>query len=604
MKHVSARLALLATCVGTVLAIAGSAAPAVPNGPSPDLVISQIYGGGGNSGATYSHDYIELFNRGSASVSLDGKSLQYASATGSGNLGANAGQLTELSGSIAPGRYLLVREATNNAAVGAPLPTPYLDDPTPINMSGTAGKVALANGVTTLGCNTAETCAANGNDTRIIDLIGYGGATYFEGAPAPGLSNITGRLPRRRRLPGLGLQRSGLHGHDSEPADRRHADAFLLHGRIAVRRGHDSSERRDRGADELERHSHLQRAGHGRHGRLRTRVHDERQRCADRHSRRAVDDLRPRSAERLAAERDVHGDGRVDGDRRRRRGRPARQHGRPTTHSASRRRASRCGSTRSRAQRICRPTTETSSRRCPGVVTAVASNGFWFQDPQPDGDVATSEGIFVFTELGAGRGRGRLGHRQRPRAGVPARLHPELPADQQRIREPDDDRDRHANRRLGGARAGDPADRPRPRWSRAARAGDRGRLVRQRRGRATRSILLRTGSTSTRASRGWRSRSTTRSPSGRRTTSARSRSSATGDSWPACARREAASSSGRTTSTRSASSSTTCSAPRRTSTSATASPPPCAPWSTTTSATSSSSFRTCSRRSTAGSRGR
>ncbi|HEX6468434.1 MAG TPA: endonuclease/exonuclease/phosphatase family protein [Streptosporangiaceae bacterium] len=33
----------------------------------------------------------------------------------------------------------------------------------------------------------------------------------------------------------------------------------------------------------------------------------------------------------------------------------------------------------------------------PGVVTAVTSNGFWLQDPQPDGDPATSEGVFVFT---------------------------------------------------------------------------------------------------------------------------------------------------------------------------------------------------------------
>jgi uncharacterized protein len=32
----------------------------------------------------------------------------------------------------------------------------------------------------------------------------------------------------------------------------------------------------------------------------------------------------------------------------------------------------------------------------PGVVTAVSSNGFWMQDPQPDGDRRTSEGIFVF----------------------------------------------------------------------------------------------------------------------------------------------------------------------------------------------------------------
>jgi endonuclease/exonuclease/phosphatase family metal-dependent hydrolase len=33
----------------------------------------------------------------------------------------------------------------------------------------------------------------------------------------------------------------------------------------------------------------------------------------------------------------------------------------------------------------------------PGVVTALRSNGFYYQDPQPDADPRTSEGIFVFT---------------------------------------------------------------------------------------------------------------------------------------------------------------------------------------------------------------
>lgn len=50
---------------------------------SDTVVISQIYGGGGNSGALYKNDFIELFNRGSSPVSLDGWSVQYASATGS-----------------------------------------------------------------------------------------------------------------------------------------------------------------------------------------------------------------------------------------------------------------------------------------------------------------------------------------------------------------------------------------------------------------------------------------------------------------------------------------------------------------------------------------
>ena len=33
----------------------------------------------------------------------------------------------------------------------------------------------------------------------------------------------------------------------------------------------------------------------------------------------------------------------------------------------------------------------------PGIITAVSASGFWFQDPEPDADVRTSEGIFVFT---------------------------------------------------------------------------------------------------------------------------------------------------------------------------------------------------------------
>ncbi|MFD0682958.1 endonuclease/exonuclease/phosphatase [Actinomadura fibrosa] len=33
----------------------------------------------------------------------------------------------------------------------------------------------------------------------------------------------------------------------------------------------------------------------------------------------------------------------------------------------------------------------------PGVVTALTANGFWMQDPHPDSDPATSEGVFVFT---------------------------------------------------------------------------------------------------------------------------------------------------------------------------------------------------------------
>jgi len=91
------------------------------------VVISQVYGGGGNSGAPFTHDYIELFNRGAAPVSLSGWSLQYASATGTGNLGATATQITELPAvTLNPGQYFLVQQAGSTS--GAPLPTADLVD--------------------------------------------------------------------------------------------------------------------------------------------------------------------------------------------------------------------------------------------------------------------------------------------------------------------------------------------------------------------------------------------------------------------------------------------------------------------------------------------
>ena len=174
------RIALLAA-----VAMAG-ASPVAAQGPSPNLVISQVYGGGGNTGAPYTNDYVELFNRSTSTVSLGGVSVQYASATGTGNFGANP--VTPLVGSLAPGQYYLVR--MSGGASGVPLPTP--DATGTANMSGTAGKVVLVNGTTGLACNGGSTPCSPAQLALIIDLVGYGSANFFEGAAAaPGLSNTT-----------------------------------------------------------------------------------------------------------------------------------------------------------------------------------------------------------------------------------------------------------------------------------------------------------------------------------------------------------------------------------------------------------------------------
>jgi uncharacterized protein len=175
MHAVTSRSAV-ARVLLSIVAIAGlvlpHASPALA--VSPDVVISQIYGGGGNAGATLTNDFIELYNRGSAAVDLSGWSVQYASATGT------SFAVTNLAGSIAPGGHYLVQEGPGTGGT-TPLPTP--DATGSIAMSATSGKVALR--ITTTACAAGCPTAAG---TR--DFVGYGTANEFEGtAAAPVLAD-------------------------------------------------------------------------------------------------------------------------------------------------------------------------------------------------------------------------------------------------------------------------------------------------------------------------------------------------------------------------------------------------------------------------------
>jgi 2',3'-cyclic-nucleotide 2'-phosphodiesterase (5'-nucleotidase family) len=177
MRLVPARL--LRFVAFGVTALASLSASAV----SPDIVISQVYGGGGNSGATYKNDFIELYNRGSAPVSLNGWSVQYASATGT------SWQVTNLTNvTVQPGQYYLVQEG---AGAGGTTNLPAPDATGSINMSGTAGKVALVTSTTALSCLSA--CAGT---AAVKDFVGFGTtANNFEGSgPTPAPSNTTSVL--------------------------------------------------------------------------------------------------------------------------------------------------------------------------------------------------------------------------------------------------------------------------------------------------------------------------------------------------------------------------------------------------------------------------
>ena len=47
----------------------------------PQVIITEVYGGGGNSGAPYTNDYVVLYNTTSEAVALDGWSIQYKAKT-------------------------------------------------------------------------------------------------------------------------------------------------------------------------------------------------------------------------------------------------------------------------------------------------------------------------------------------------------------------------------------------------------------------------------------------------------------------------------------------------------------------------------------------
>ncbi len=160
--------AVLAALVLVTIAAGSYAERPADAAGSGDVVVSQVYGGGGNSGAPFHNDFVEVFNRGATAVNLSGWVVRYNNSSGSFTA------TTALSGSIAPGRYYLVQEAAG-AGGGAALPAP--DTTGTISMSTTAATVAVLDG-----------------SASVHDLVGYGATAASEGSPVPALSNTTAAL--------------------------------------------------------------------------------------------------------------------------------------------------------------------------------------------------------------------------------------------------------------------------------------------------------------------------------------------------------------------------------------------------------------------------
>lgn len=149
--------------------------------PPTTIKISQAYGGGGNSGATYKNDFIEIFNQATTPIDVSTWSVQYASS------GQQNWQVTPLCISapcmIAPGHYFLVQESAGLAGTTS-LPPPDAIGATA--MGAGSAQVALVASTTAL----TGICPTGG---AIVDFVGYGTTTCLN-PMSSALANTTAAI--------------------------------------------------------------------------------------------------------------------------------------------------------------------------------------------------------------------------------------------------------------------------------------------------------------------------------------------------------------------------------------------------------------------------
>ena len=158
-------------------------APPVQMTP-PNVIITEVYGGGGNAGAPFKNDFIELYNTTNANIDLSGWSVQYYSATGT-----TANVIAIPDGKIIPAKgYFLISSAGGDNGVDLPVP----DASGTVNMSVTAGKVVLLTTAEALTLTSATDINLIVGHAAFKDYVAYGTtATPVWGSSMANASNTT-----------------------------------------------------------------------------------------------------------------------------------------------------------------------------------------------------------------------------------------------------------------------------------------------------------------------------------------------------------------------------------------------------------------------------
>lgn len=176
----------LAALAGTAVAVTGIAAlpdAAAANPAGTGLVINEVYGAGGNNGAAYNADFVELYNPTDEPISLSGVSIEYRSASGGSGGGAKP-----LSGSVPAGKTWLIQMSTTGAN-GAALPTPDTNLGS-FAMAAAGGQTLLINGTSFTGTGDVA------GNAGLVDMVGASGSNTFETAPTGSAASASSSLNR------------------------------------------------------------------------------------------------------------------------------------------------------------------------------------------------------------------------------------------------------------------------------------------------------------------------------------------------------------------------------------------------------------------------
>ena len=186
-----------AGAVAVTRTLSGSAS--IP-GVVPNVIITEVYGGGGNSGATYRNDFIELYNTTESSIDMGGWSVQYY--TAAGNIPSTNMAEMPAGKSIGPNKYFLI-QANAGSGGTADLPTP--DAICNINLSATAGKIILYTTTTAQAISDIVSITRNAN---FKDYVAFGTATPIWGTDLGAASNT--KSASRKMLDGVYLYTPNL----------------------------------------------------------------------------------------------------------------------------------------------------------------------------------------------------------------------------------------------------------------------------------------------------------------------------------------------------------------------------------------------------------